>query len=609
MAENTSVFDRLRRLFSTDVIIRNVGGNQLKVIDTDRIQSSGNIESNRRVDRFSRLYQNLPGFSYYHGQLHLATRLELFKDYEAMDTDSIIASALDIYADECTTKNEYGDVLSINSPNEKVQKVLHNLFYDILNVEFNLWPWIRNTLKYGDFFLKLNIADKFGVIGVEPISAYEMIREENFDPENPHRIRFKRDFSALAARSHVTTVQSEEFENYEIAHFRLITDTNFLPYGRSLIEPARKVWKQITLMEDAMLIHRIMRAPDKRVFKIDIGNIPPNEVDAYMEGMISRIKKVPFVDPETGQYNLKYNMMNLLEDFYFPVRGSESGTTIEPLSGIQYDSIQDIEYLKGRLLGALKMPKAYLGYEEDLSGKATLAAQDFRFARTIERVQNIILSELYKIAIVHLYTQGFTDEEMVDFTVQLTNPSSVYEKEKIELWTSKVTLAGDMMEKRLFSKSWIYENLFHMSEEEYLGEIERVVADTKLDFRLEQIKTEGNDPVKSGMSFGTPHDIASLYKGNAGVPSGYDEKMPKGGWPGAGRPEEPGTYGTHAHPLGWDPLGNKENRKVNERKGGSQKHTGVLHDLKEKAIKQTYLQDQVEKQEGSLLNEANILDD
>jgi hypothetical protein len=609
MAENTSVFDRLRRLFSTDVIIRNVGGNQLKVIDTDRIQSSGNIESNRRVDRFSRLYQNLPGFSYYHGQLHLATRLELFKDYEAMDTDSIIASALDIYADECTTKNEYGDVLSINSPNEKVQKVLHNLFYDILNVEFNLWPWIRNTLKYGDFFLKLNIADKFGVIGVEPISAYEMIREENFDPENPHRIRFKRDFSALAARSHVTTVQSEEFENYEIAHFRLITDTNFLPYGRSLIEPARKVWKQITLMEDAMLIHRIMRAPDKRVFKIDIGNIPPNEVDAYMEGMINRIKKVPFVDPETGQYNLKYNMMNLLEDFYFPVRGSESGTTIEPLAGVQYDSIQDIEYLKGRLLGALKMPKAYLGYEEDLSGKATLAAQDFRFARTIERVQNIILSELYKIAIVHLYTQGFTDEEMVDFTVQLTNPSSVYEKEKIELWTSKVTLAGDMMEKRLFSKSWIYENLFHMSEEQYLGEIERVVADTKLDFRLEQIKTEGNDPVKSGMSFGTPHDIASLYKGNAGVPSGYDEKAPKGGWPGAGRPEEPGTYGTHEHPLGWDPLGNKENRKVNERKGGSQKHIGVLHNLKEKAIKQTYLQDQVEKQEGSLLNEANILDD
>ncbi len=305
MAENNpSLFQRLQRLFSTDVIIRNVGGNQLKVIDVDRVQSSGNIEQNRRVDRFSRMYQNMPGFSYYHGQLHLATRLELFKDYEAMDTDSIISSALDVYADECTTKDETGNILVIKSPNEKVQKVLHNLFYDILNVEFNLWPWTRNLLKYGDFFLKLNVAEKYGVIGVEPIAAYEMIREEEFDPENPSRVRFKRDFSALAARSHVVNTQTEEFENWEIAHFRLLTDTNFLPYGRSIIEPVRKVWKQITLMEDAMLIHRIMRAPDKRVFKIDIGNIPPNEVDAYMEGMINRIKKIPFVDPETGQYNL-----------------------------------------------------------------------------------------------------------------------------------------------------------------------------------------------------------------------------------------------------------------------------------------------------------------
>jgi len=602
MAENNpSLFQRLQRLFSTDVIIRNVGGNQLKVIDVDRVQSSGNIDQNRRVDRFSRMYQNMPGFSYYHGQLHLATRLELFKDYEAMDTDSIISSALDVYADECTTKDETGNVLIIKSPNERVQKVLHNLFYDILNIEFNLWPWSRNLLKYGDFFLKLNIADKYGVIGVEPIAAYEMIREEGFDPENPSRVRFKRDYSALAARSHVVNTESEEYENYEIAHFRLLTDTNFLPYGRSIIEPARKVWKQITLMEDAMLIHRIMRAPDKRVFKIDIGNIPPNEVDAYMEGMINRIKKIPFVDPETGQYNLKYNMMNLLEDFYFPVRGGDSATSVEPLAGVQYDSIPDIEYLKARLLGSLKIPKAFLGFEEDISGKATLASQDFRFARTVERIQRIICSELYKIAIVHLYSQGFNDEDLVDFELHLTVGSSVYEKEKIEIYTSKVTLAGDMIDKKLFSRQWIYENLFGMSDDEFLKEQERMAQDYKIQFRLEQIKTEGNDPVKTGMSFGTPHDLASLYKGNGGVPGGYNEKMPDGGWPGAGRPEEPGTYGKHSHPLGWDPLGNKANRKVNE------EHTTFIKSLKETALSKTL--EEKQNSEPDLLSEANILND
>jgi hypothetical protein len=267
-----------------------------------------------------------------------------------MDTDSIICSALDIYADECTAKNEFGDVLTIKSPNEKVQKVLHNLFYDVLNIEFNLWPWIRNTVKYGDFFLKLDIAENYGVINAEPISAYEMIREEGMDPNKPNEIRFKRDFTALSSAYSVSSNKdAEEFDNYEIAHFRLLTDTNFLPYGRSLIEPARKVWKQITLMEDAMLIHRIMRAPDKRVFKIDIGNIPPNEVEAFMEGMVNKMKKVPYIDQDTGEYNLKYNMQNLLEDFYLPVRGAESGTSIESLAGVQYDSIADIDYLKNRM--------------------------------------------------------------------------------------------------------------------------------------------------------------------------------------------------------------------------------------------------------------------
>jgi hypothetical protein len=619
MAENQqsrSIFASLRRLFSTDVIIRNVGGDQLKVIDTNMIQSDGNIKTNRRVDRYSRLFSVMPGgMSMHAGQLQLYTRLELFRDYEAMDTDSIICSALDIYADECTAKNEFGDVLTIKSPNEKVQKVLHNLFYDVLNIEFNLWPWIRNTVKYGDFFLKLDIAENYGVINVEPISAYEMIREEGMDPNKPNEIKFKRDFTALSSAYSVSSNKdAEEFDNYEIAHFRLLTDTNFLPYGRSIIEPTRKVWKQITLMEDAMLIHRIMRAPDKRVFKIDIGNIPPNEVEAFMEGMVNKMKKVPYIDQDTGEYNLKYNMQNLLEDFYLPVRGAESGTSIESLPGVQYDSIQDIDYLKNRMLGSLKIPKAYLGYEEDTSGKATLASQDFRFARTIERIQKIVASELNKIAIVHLYAQGFTDEELVDFSLELTAPSSVYEKEKVELWTSKVTLAGDMIEKKLFSRYWVYENLFNLSEAQFLHEQDRIIEDTKAQFRIEQIKTEGNDPVKTKQSFGTPHDLATLYKGDGGVPKGYesDKKMPPGGWPGAGRPEEPGSYRTHEHPLGWDPLGNKTIMNVSETKSIKRQSIEAYRTLlksmptKRQALSETF-DDKIEQDNSNLLNEDNIL--
>ena len=609
MSENKTLFSRLKKLFSTDVIIRNVGGNQLKVTDTDHIQSSGNLQTNSRIDRFSRLHTGTPAYSRHAVQMQHYSRLELFRDYEAMDTDSIIASALDIYADECTAKNEFGDVITIQSGNGKVQKVLHNLFYDIMNIEFNLWPWIRNTIKYGDFFLHMNISEKYGVTGIDPISPYEMIREEGYDENEPKLVRFRRDYAAATTLSQGHGSKEDTFENYEIAHFRLLTDTNFLPYGRSIIEPTRKVWKQITLMEDAMLIHRIMRAPDKRIFKIDIGNIPPSEVDSYMEGMINKMKKVPYIDPDTGQYNLKYNMQNLLEDFYLPVRGAETGTTIENLSGIQFDSIQDIEYLKNRLLGSLKIPKAYLGYEEDTTGKATLASQDFRFARTIERIQKIIASELYKIAVVHLYAQGFTDEDLVDFSLSLTAPSSIYEKEKIELWASKVTLAGDMIEKRLFSKSWIYEHVFNLPEDVYLAEQDGIIADTKEFFRLEQIKAEGNDPSKTGQSFGTAHDIASLYKGGGGVPKGYDERtseMPPAGWPGAGRPELPGDYRTHEHPLGWDPLGNKAISNISENKQrSSQRYKQLFKEMdKRGAIKETY---ESGKEVKDLLSEDNLL--
>ena len=623
MAEqNQSVFTRLRRLFSTDVIIRNVGGKQLKVIDTDRIQSNGNIEWNKRIDRYNRLYTPVPGYTSGGQGIQLVQRIEIFRDYEAMDSDSIIASALDIYADECTTKNEYGEILEINSGNEKVRAVLHNLFYDILNVDFNLWPWVRNLCKYGDFFLVMNIADKFGIVNVEPVSAYEMLRVENFDPNNPNRVMFRRDYNGYGGAGY-TSQNNETFENYEVAHFRLLGDTNFLPYGRSILEPSRKVYKQLIMMEDAMLIHRIMRAADKRVFKIDIGNIPPNEVDAYIESIANKMKKTPYVDPTTGDYNLKFNMMNMIEDFYLPVRGSESGTSIDTLGGLQYDAIADIDYLKNRLLASLKIPKAYLGFEEDISGKSTLASQDFRFARTIERIQRIIESELTKMAIVHLYAQGFTDENLTDFSLSLSPASTVFEREKIELWTSKVTLAGDMMDKKLFSKKWIYENIFHMSEENYLREVDDISADAKERFRLAQIEAEGNDPAKTGMSFGTPHDIASLYKGGGkdDVPKGYDEReIPEGGWPGAGRPKSHSTYGKHVHSLGWDPLGNKNNKHMPT--PGSVKETnksvakaaatglfGVQKDTSKTGVITELFVKKEKKGDDSLLNEENILDD
>ncbi len=152
-----AIFDNLKRLFSSDVIIRNVGGDELKILDTNNIQTTGVLATNSVVDRFSRVYTT-SGIAAYAGQMAInypSLRPQLYSDYESMDTDAIVSSALDIIADECTLRNESGEMLHIRSSDENIQKILYNLFYDVLNIEFNLWSWARNMCKYGDFFLKL----------------------------------------------------------------------------------------------------------------------------------------------------------------------------------------------------------------------------------------------------------------------------------------------------------------------------------------------------------------------------------------------------------------------------------------------------------------------
>ena len=617
---DTSVFTRLRRLFSTDVIIRNEGGNQLKVMDVDSIQRSGKYETNALIDRFSRVYST-NATSLYGQQLNVNyqyLRSQLYSDYDVMDNDAIIASALDIVADECSLKNEMGEVLQIRSSDEDVQKILYNLFYDVLNIEFNLWSWTRQMCKYGDFFLKLEIAEKFGVYNVIPYTAYHIERQEGYDPNAPTAVRFRFSPDGYVGGTGQYTVPNMGgnrnetgiyFDNYEMAHFRLLTDVNYLPYGRSYIEPARKLFKQYTLMEDAMLIHRISRAPEKRIFYVNVGAIPPNEVENFMQKTIRTMKKVPYMDPQTGEYNLKYNMQNLLEDFYIPVRGNDQTTKIETTKGLEYNSIEDVVYLREKLFAALKVPKAFMGYEKDLSGKATLAAEDIRFARTIDRIQRILLSELYKIALVHLYTQGYRGETLTNFEISLTTPSIIYDQEHIMLMKEKVELAKNIMEAQLLPSDWIYHHIFHFSEDQYDEYRDLILQDAKRRFRLAQVTNEGNDPLETGKSYGTPHDLAVLYgKGRVvsdptNVPDGYGDDIT------LGRPKEKvSNINTQQNVFGKDRLGKTAMKYDDEMAGQSKqltentylKNKQFLNEIEKKLVFQS------DKAKESLLDEKQL---
>ena len=608
---DTSFFGRLQKLFSTNTIVRRQG-DKLRVIDFDETQA---IATNLR-DRYMRLHSSGMNNTYENYLAFQQIRQELFRDYDAMDMDPIIGAALDIYADESTARNEYGRVLEIKTNNEQIKAILDNLFYDIINVEFNMWPWVRNLVKYGDHFLHIEIGQNLGIVNIQPLPPYEVTRIEGFDPNNYQAVKFVH--TPLATKSLYTAGQKTEYQNFEIAHFRLLSDTNYLPYGKSMLEAARRLWKQLSLMEDAMIIHRIVRAPQKRVYKIDVGGIPPNEVDNFIQKIIQRSKKTPYVNPNTGEYNLKFNIQNLMEDFYLPVRGGDSGTSIENLDGLEYAPIEDIDYLKNKMFAALKIPKQHLGYLEDGNSKATLAAMDMRFAKTIERLQRIIVDGLEKIAIIHLYSQGIEDESLTDFELSLTLPSVIYEQEKINLWTAKIELIQKMDQLKVISKDWIYKNILNFTEDEAELQKEALKDDAMRTHILNNLEQQGveklqdqqtgptdmgtdetgqemqadEEPVEQPEEGGSPinvEDTIDQLKNDLNVAK--ENKLP-------GRPKISKTYGRDSSPFGRDPIGKKDLKN-------NSKNESFIETLRSSLIKNGK---SIIREGKSMMDEQNIIE-
>lgn len=614
-----SIRDRLKQMFTRNVIIKHLPGGRLKTLDVSKSQSVGSPTkfSNRSKWRSGRMGGYGPGFGGATANEEIeAMRRMFYIDYELMDSDAIISSALDLIAEESTTVDVDGQLLKIKTDNEKVKKILHNLFYDVLNIEFNMWSWIRTMCKYGDHFLYLQIDEQYGVTNVMPIHPSLMRREEGLNKENPDLVQFSYEGEGVGYWS-----TQEKFETFEIAHFRLLTDTNYLPYGRSFIEPAKKSYKMLSLLEDAVLLHRIMRAPERRIVKIDIGNIAPEEVDAHVEGIIQEMKKTPYIDPQTGEYNLRYNLENTMEDWFMPQRGAQSGNSVDVLPGLQNaNAMDDVEYIRKKMMAAIKIPKDFLGYGEDSGGgsKAGLASLDIRFARTVERVQKIFVSELYKIALTHLYVQGFRDDDLLSFELFLTNPSLVFERQKTDVMTAKVDLAKSIVEGNIFSQKYIYENIFGMSEDEWKADMDRRVEDAKLQFRLKQLTEEGNDPQVSGKSFGTPWDIASLQVSSRNIPSSQEdmEKLytPDGREDNEGKPPQyKGNFETKRDKdFGRDPVGRRENDKMETPSAPKESYSRFIKKLEKtysKDVRKSLLESNKLDIDLNMLNENNILDD
>ena len=505
---------------------------------TQRRTQSGRQLRRRHLDIYAKRFKSASGQQFKkteYNPMNIMTlnmisnrnRAERYVDFDQMEFTPEIASSLDIYADEMTTHSALTPMLHIKCPNDEIKYILHSLYYNVMNIEHNLFGWARTMCKYGDMFLYLDLDESKGLQNCIGLPPQEVERLEGEDPTNPNYVQFQWNNAGLT------------LENWQIAHFRILGHDKHAPYGTSVLEPSRRIWRQLTLLEDAMMAYRITRSPERRVFKIDVGGIAPQDVEQYMQKVMTQMKRHQVVDPKTGRVDLRYNPLSIEEDYFIPIKGGQSSTDIVNLPGGQFTAqIEDVKYLRDKLFSALKVPQSYLsmgeGAQED---KTTLAQKDIRFARTIQRLQRVLISELEKIGIVHLYTLGYRGDDLLNFKLQLNNPSKIAEMQELEHWKTKFDIAGAATE-GYFSRRWVSENLLGLSQDEYLRMQREMFSDKKFMAALEAEgqSAEGDGGLGGGggglggdLGGGLGGDLGGDLGGGLGGDLGGDDKSPAGG--------------------------------------------------------------------------------
>jgi hypothetical protein len=497
MAEqNLTVFQRLTKVFGypnqakqKNVTPPSFNFNKDEILKTDSREEYEKAmlqaqQSQYIADKWTKLDQSLYNQSVYYEP----NRLSAYYDYESMEFTPEISAALDIYAEESTTMSEKGQILTIFSDSDRVKNILDDLFNNKLDVNTNLQMWTRGLCKYGDDFVYLKIDPEKGVVGCQQLPNIEIERIEGAASKTPNSYT---DIKVPTRELRFTWKNKDlEFQAWEIAHFRLLGDDRKLPYGTSMLDKIRRIWKQLLLAEDAMLIYRTSRAPERRVFKVFVGNMDDKDIEPYVQRVANKFKRDQVSDPRNGNVDMRYNQMAVDQDYFIPVRDPAQSNPIETLPGAQnLGEIADIEYIQKKLLAALRIPKAFLGFEEVVGEGKSLALMDIRFARTINRIQKSIIQELNKIALVHLYLLGLEDE-LDNFSLSLTNPSAQSDLLKIEQWKEKITLYKDATSDQSqvgilpVSHTWAKKNILGMSDSEVILDLQQQRLERAMGFEL-----------------------------------------------------------------------------------------------------------------------------
>ena len=442
-------------------------------------------------------------------------RQSRYQEYEEMSTYSILSSCLDIYSDDATQMNSEGNVIDIISDNEEIKEELEWLFFKRLDINSIIWNIVRKTCKYGDSFYELVLQeDRQGVLFLKPLPPKTIVR-------------FERNGRLYGFIQMIPSGETPEFEPFELVHFTIQDDVdNFRPYGVSIMEAARRPYRQLKLMEDAMVVYRITRAPERLIFFINTGNLPTAKAEEYLNKVKMKFRKKPFVD-QNGRIDYKANPLSVDENFFVPIRGGQEGTRIEQLSGAQnLSEIDDVKYFKDKIFAALKIPRPYLQDDEGGRGwnepKSHLSQQDVRFSRTIERVQRHIVEGLNKIAIVHLLLRGYKKKNCYEFKLEMTPSSDASELIQSEIISNRLTQARDYYELGFLPKSWIAEHVLKIDSSDFkklfkerkAEEIEDSKQEAKREKAAREIEEEGQEGEEGEFGGGFGYEEKEIDKEN-----------------------------------------------------------------------------------------------
>lgn len=394
-----------------------------------------------------------------------------YADGENMNEYPETRAAHEYFSQDSTQPNSKGKTIWVHSPDDALKGMANDMLQKRIRIEDKIYPIAYNLCMYGNAFEEVMAVKDRGVVDLAQLPPPTMRRIEREDGAlvgfaQDVTMKLTTDMADLLKRSrqndwpdHVAT-----FRSWQVIHWRYRPTSRMSPYGYSVTDGARWIWKRLVMMEDAMLIYKLTRAPARFVWYVDVGQRPDDEVESILRQAKMSVKKKKFVDPRKNQINMRFNPLANDEDIFLAMRNGQELTRVDILQGPDYQAIDDVEYMRKKMLSVIKVPREYLGEDSTIPGRAVLSNEDVRAARVSLGIQRELRSGFETLIRIDQAARGVPIALDLDFDVMMQAPSGIYELAAMEVNNARADYA--MRVRDFMSQRWILRNVFNFSASE-----------------------------------------------------------------------------------------------------------------------------------------------